>query len=83
MKITKECLKCHSHDIVKIPGNKNVAEGRLLLNMWGTKYLLLDKYVCANCGYYEKYASIDKNALKWLKAISDKNKTQDEFDEFV
>lgn len=83
MKISKECLKCKSHEVVRIPGNKNVAEGRLMLNMWGTKTLLLDKYVCMNCGFYEKYAAIDKNARKWLTEISNKNKSKDDFDEFV
>ncbi len=83
MKITKECTKCKSHEIVKIPGNKNIAEGRIMLNMWGTKVLLLDKFVCMNCGYYERYAAIDKNARKWLNHIADKNKSENNFDEFV
>lgn len=82
MKISRECLKCKSRDLVKIPGNKNIAEGRILMNMWGTKYLLLDKYVCMNCGYYEEYANIDKNARKWLEEINAQNK-KDDFDEFV
>lgn len=83
MKISKQCLKCNSHDIVVVPGNKNIADGRILLNMWGTKVLLLDKYICMNCGYFEKYASIDKNARKWLTDIDKKNNSKDEFDEFV
>lgn len=83
MKISKQCLKCNSHDVVVVPGNKNIAEGRLLLNMWGTKVLLLDKYICMNCGYYEKYAAIDKNARKWLNNIAEKNKAKNDFDEFV
>ena len=69
--------------MVVVPGNKYVAEGRLLLNMWGTKVLLLDKYICMNCGYYEKYASIDKNGRKWLNQIAEKNNSKDDFDEFV
>ncbi len=83
MKISKQCLKCNSYDVVVVPGNKNVAERRLLLNMWGTKVILLDKHICMNCGYYEKYASIDKNARKWLNEIAQKNNAKDDFNEFV
>lgn len=81
MKISRECLKCKSHDIVKIPGNKNTAEGRILLNMWGTKVILIDKYICTNCGYFEDYGSIDRAALKLLNELKEKN--DDDFDEFV
>lgn len=82
MKLTKQCLKCNSHDIVKVPGNKNITQARILLNMWGTKYLLLNKYVCMQCGYYEEYADLNAKARKWLHEI-DKKQGHDEFDEFI
>ncbi len=63
MKNTRQCPKCGSTDIVRIPDNPSRhASGN---NIYTTTYTLFGKipvirYVCCKCGYVENWVEVQK-----------------------
>ena len=72
MKNTKCCPKCGSHNIVRVPDNRNRhASGN---NIYTSTLTLLKKipvirYVCCDCGYVEN----------WIETQSERNEIRHTF----
>jgi nitrate reductase cytochrome c-type subunit len=64
MRYTGECTKCHSTDVIEITGNRFNANHYVYLNNWGTKYAIMDRYICTRCGYVEEFAHLDDKFKK-------------------
>lgn len=67
MKNTHICPKCNSDDIIKIPGKVGAygSGNNILAGMAFLSAVLVDRYVCCDCGYSEEW--IDKKDIPTLK----------------
>ena len=67
MKQTNTCPKCGSHEIIKprftATGHKNAFQ---VVPLSTFKAVLIEKYICAKCGYVENYVD-DTKGLKDLQ----------------
>ena len=67
MKHSKTCPKCGSHDILRIEGqSKSYGAGNNIpVGMTIFSAVLVNRYLCCNCGYSEEW--IDKADIPTLK----------------
>lgn len=67
MKNTGKCPKCGGTDLILVPGTKGAygAGNNIQLGMTIWSAVLVNRYVCANCGYSEEW--IDQKDLEKLK----------------
>ncbi|ONI39087.1 hypothetical protein AN639_02565 [Candidatus Epulonipiscium fishelsonii] len=66
MKNTNICPKCQDKDILMIPGTIDVYRtGNNIHVGWFCSPILVNRYVCCNCGYSEEW--IDKEDIPKLK----------------
>ena len=66
MKISQLCSKCHSSDIVRIPGTNqghgfgnNIKTGITVFNA-----ILVTRYLCCNCGFIEEWVDNPQDIVK-------------------
>ncbi len=64
MRFTGECTKCGSLDVIEIKGNRYNSNHYVYLNNWGTKYAILDRYICTRCGFTEEYVQMNEKFKK-------------------
>ncbi|HCC34134.1 MAG TPA: hypothetical protein DEQ02_00245 [Ruminococcaceae bacterium] len=69
MKFTKECPKCHSNDIIRIPGEtqsggmgNNIRAGVTVFSA-----VMVTKYLCCNCGFIEEWVDSPQDMAKAKK----------------
>ncbi len=67
MKNMNSCPKCQSRDILNIPGNAGpYGAGNNIPVGWSNIFaVLVNRYVCCNCGYSEEW--IDEKDIAKLK----------------
>ncbi len=67
MKHSKTCPKCGSHDILRIEGQSKAygAGNNIPVGMTIFSAVLVNRYLCCNCGYSEEW--IDKADIPTLK----------------
>ena len=67
MKHSKTCPKCGSHDILRIEGQSKAygAGNNIPVGMTIFSAVLVNRYLCCNCGYSEEW--IDKTDIPTLK----------------
>lgn len=73
MKYTGHCTKCNSDKVVEIKSNRYNTNQYVYLNSWGTKYTIVDRYICTRCGFTEEYAHLDEKSKKNLQDLLEKN----------
>lgn len=59
------CPKCNSSDVIEIKGNSMTTSATIALTKWQMKSAILDRYVCAHCGFTEEYVQMTKGFRKW------------------
>ena len=68
MKNTGICTKCHSSEIIRIPGNVGAygAGNNIIAGRTNFSAVKVTRYICASCGYTEEWIdnSIDIEKLK-------------------
>lgn len=65
MKTSHHCPKCDSRKIVVFQGSAFNQTTIGATTKWGMQSAILDRYFCADCGYTEEYARMDKKFRKW------------------
>ncbi len=62
------CPKCGGVDILMVPGNLGAygTGNNIRLGLWSTNVVLVNRYVCCDCGFSEEW--IDKEDIEKLKA---------------
>ena len=81
MRDSNQCPKCQSFGIVKIKGKKHHTGHTVQFNAWATKSGVLDRYICADCGYTEHYIQMNDKTKRYLEEVL--KKQGGGFDEFV
>ncbi len=80
MKNSGQCHKCDSRTIYLVKGTSFNAYQQIPLNKWSTSNAVLDRYICANCGYTEEFVQLNSKFHKWAKKSFDKlNDPNDDF----
>lgn len=64
MKNTNKCPKCGSEEVVLVKGTKDRYDIGNNISLGGV-LVMVDKYVCCDCGYCEEW--IDKKDAKYVK----------------
>ncbi|WP_308749253.1 hypothetical protein [uncultured Anaerococcus sp.] len=61
MKNSNKCPKCGSSDIIKIPGHAGAygSGNNIMVGMTIKSAVLVDRYLCADCGYSEEWVDTD------------------------
>lgn len=74
MKNTKNCPKCNSNSIIKIPGDVSIygAGNNIMVGRTIYSAIRVTRYLCCNCGYSEDWIDNKKDIEKL------RNKFQDE-----
>ena len=67
MKNTKECPKCHSHNIIRIDGDVRAygAGNNIMTGLTIFSAIEVNRYLCCDCGYSEEW--IDKEDIDKVK----------------
>lgn len=68
MKNSKQCPKCKSHDLIRIPGSIGAYGGgnHIPVGNKASQSVLVTRFVCMNCGYSEEWIE-DDEARKRLR----------------
>jgi len=68
MKWTGQCPKCHSTDIIRIPGRRGPGAGEagnnVVIGLTFSSAVLVTQYVCCNCGFVEQWIDDPKDIAK-------------------
>ena len=65
MKNTFICPKCSSDRVLEIIGSNMNQYQKIPLNKWSIKNAVLDRYICADCGYTEEFVQLSESFQKW------------------
>ncbi len=67
MKMNHKCPKCGSSDIIMVPGEAGAygAGNNIKVGFTVLSAVLVNRYVCCDCGYSEEW--IDKDDIQTLK----------------
>lgn len=67
MKHSRTCPKCGSTDIILVPSSSKAygAENNIQVGMTIFSAVLVDRYVCGDCGYSEEW--IDRDDIEKLR----------------
>jgi predicted nucleic-acid-binding Zn-ribbon protein len=81
MKVSRQCPKCHSRKVIEVVGHNYNQNQTIPLHKWNMKHAILDRYICADCGYTEEYVQLTSTFRKW----ADKTWAESDgrFDEYV
>ena len=80
MRYTFQCPKCHSNNVVEVIGSKMNQYQKIPLKKWNTKSAVLDRYICADCGYTEEYVQLDEKFKVWAqKTLQQQDRKYDDF----
>ena len=81
MKYSFKCPKCSSAKVIEVIGSNLNQHQKIPLNKWSIKNAVLDRYICADCGYTEEFVQLNESFKKWAEKTLD---TQDQnYDDFV
>ncbi len=67
MRQNRRCPKCQSYDVIEVVGHKHNQYQIISLTKWGLKNAVLDRYICADCGYTEEYVQLNEKFRAWAK----------------
>ena len=67
MRFSYKCPKCNSNDVVEVIGSNINQMQKIALNTWSMKQAVLDRYLCANCGYTEEYVQLTDSFKRWAR----------------
>jgi predicted nucleic-acid-binding Zn-ribbon protein len=79
MKLINTCSKCNSAEVVEVKGTRYNTNNFIYLNNWGTKYAILDRYICLRCGFTEEYVRLDEKFKKYADERREKDLDSDGF----
>jgi len=79
MKYTHTCSKCDSADVVEVEGANMNSQMKVPLGKWSMKSVVIDRYICAHCGYMEEFARLDKSFIRWAEKKIDTQGPPDEY----
>ena len=79
MKFIDTCTKCNSTEVVEVKGTRFNSNNYVYLNDWGTKYALLDRYICLRCGFTEEFVRMDDKFKKYADELKKKREDSDGF----
>ena len=80
MRFTHLCPKCNSSEVIKVRGSSINTHQKIPLNQWSLKSAVLDRYICATCGYTEEYVQLSEVFNKWAeKQLQGGNSSTDGF----
>ncbi|MCB0669409.1 MAG: hypothetical protein KDC80_26475 [Saprospiraceae bacterium] len=65
MKYTFTCPKCNSGRVIEVVGSNMNQYQKIPLNKWSVKNAVLDRYICADCGYTEEFVQLSDSFEKW------------------
>ncbi len=65
MRHSRICPKCQSSNVIEVEGSSMNQHQRIPLNVWSLKNAVLDRYICADCGYTEEYVQLTSSFQKW------------------
>ncbi len=73
MKKTKQCPKCESRRVARVPVQPDDAGGRaprarMMYADTETRIGILEGYVCADCGYFESYLK-NPHRVMWSEMV--------------
>ena len=71
MKNTKVCPKCCGNDIVKIEGSVQLYGGGNHIDVSWTSSVLVNRYLCCNCGVLEEWIDTKEDVAKVKKKYSE------------
>lgn len=74
MKNSSTCPKCQSTDVIRIEGSKVNQNHKLSLDKWGVKNVVIDRYLCVQCGYTEEWIQLDEKFDRWVEKQWSKNR---------
>lgn len=81
MRFSFQCPKCSSHDVIEVKGSNMNTMTKIPLTKWSFKHAVLDRYLCANCGFTEEYVQLTDSFKRW--AASELKKPSKRFDDYV
>ena len=81
MRFSFQCPKCSSHDVIEVKGSSMNVHQKIPLTKWSMKHAVLDRYLCAHCGYTEEYVQLTDSFNKWAKR--ELKKPGKRYDDFV
>ncbi len=67
MRFSYKCPKCNSNDVVEVIGSNINQMQKIALNKWSMTQAVLDRYLCANCGYTEEYVQLTDSFKRWAR----------------
>jgi hypothetical protein len=68
MKITKQCPKCQSHDIVLIPGKRDGGGAGNVIRVGVFSVVKPTLHVCGSCGYMENWL-VSRDDIERVRAM--------------
>lgn len=81
MRFSFQCPKCESHEVLEVKGTSMNTMTKIPLTKWGMKHAIIDRYLCANCGYTEEYVQMTDTFKKW--AAKELQKPGNRYDDYV
>jgi transposase-like protein len=81
MRYKYKCPKCESNDVIEVIGSNINQYQKIPLTKWGTRNVVLDRYICASCGYTEEWVQLSEKFKKW--AFSKLDSQDGKYDEYV
>lgn len=77
MKYNFTCPKCNSRKVLEVIGSNLNQYQKIPLNKWSVKNAILDRYICADCGYTEEFVQLSESFQRWadktLDQLSERN----------
>jgi len=74
------CPKCDSRKVVEVVGSSINQYQKIPLHAWNIKNAILDRYICADCGYTEEFVQLNEGFKKWVeKALKKRGGPSDGF----
>ncbi|MEL6866920.1 MAG: hypothetical protein AAFP19_21020 [Bacteroidota bacterium] len=80
MKSTFQCPKCQSTNVLEVTGYRTNTNNIIPLSKWSLHSAVLDRYICADCGYTEEYVQLSNSFKRWAaKQLSKEDRRLDDF----
>ena len=80
MKYNFTCPKCNSRKVIEVIGSNLNQHQRIPLTKWSLKNAVLDRYICADCGYTEEFVQLSDSFIRWAdKTLEEQTNRNDGF----
>lgn len=81
MKASLRCPKCQSNYVIVVVGHNMNQHQKIPLHKWNYRNAILDRYICADCGYTEEYVQLNERFNKWAEKTWEESGGK--YDEYV